>query len=130
MLDTLFRRKKSALKEGKWKEFNKHAVLISEGCYVNNTKDGVWKEYYDSGELMIEETFQNGVLHGHFASYHRNGNLLSVGAYVNGSREGYFRIHDEEGVYIKSLLFSNNNLVEGTEETTDENYEKHTKIQC
>lgn len=96
------------IKHGKWKEFNKHAVLIAEGVYMNNEKHGLWKEYYDTGTIMIEEHYNNGVQHGAFTSYYPNGQVCSQGHYVNGLREGIFRIYDEQGNYIRNLLFVGN----------------------
>lgn len=101
---------------GKWKEFNKHAVLIAEGNYLNNLKQGLWREYYDSGELMFEEYYNQGIQHGRFASYHPNGQLFSQGYYYNGAREGYFKVYDETGNHIRTLLFLNNNQIGDTDE--------------
>lgn len=108
--------KENELRNGKWKEFNKHAILISEGNYVNDVKDGVWREYDDStGVLTIEESYANGVQHGKFAAYHLNGKLLSEGEYRFGLREGYFRIYDESGVNVRNILFINDIEIEDTE---------------
>jgi antitoxin component YwqK of YwqJK toxin-antitoxin module len=97
------------LKNGKWKEFNKHAVLVAEGSYVNGKKHGTWREYYDhTGTIMIEEDYEHGVQHGRFVSYHPNGRMLSRGWFCLGSREGYFRVYDEEGQNVRNLLFANN----------------------
>lgn len=112
MFDSFFGKKKNRLKEGRWKEFNKHAVLISVGHYMHGNKHGQWVEYYDSGELMLEECFENGILHGRFATYHPNGNLMSEGEYVRGCREGFFTIYNDERQHIKSLLFRADNLME------------------
>jgi len=99
-------RKPLQTRNGKWKEFNKRAVLIAEGYYVNNKKHGVWREYYDSnGGLMIEETFWHGVQHGRFASYHPNGLVLSEGQFQNGLREGCFKVYDENGNNIRNIIF-------------------------
>ncbi|HCZ37420.1 MAG TPA: hypothetical protein DHV26_15990 [Cytophagales bacterium] len=118
IFDSFFGKKKNCSKEGRWKEFNKHAVLISVGNYMHGNKHGQWVEYYDSGELMLEENYENGILHGRFATYHPNGNLMSEGAYVQGSREGYFKIYNEEGRKTKSLLFIDNNLMEEIDATS------------
>jgi antitoxin component YwqK of YwqJK toxin-antitoxin module len=99
-------------KNGRWKEFNKHAVLISEGDYINDQKHGLWKEYFDTGELMIEEGYHYGVPHGRYITYHLNGKVLSHGQYIHGKREGYFKVYDESGLHVKSLSFDNNILVE------------------
>lgn len=99
-------------KNGKWKEFNKQAVLVSEGCYEHDLKHGTWKQYYETGELLIEETYELGVLHGRYASYHMNGKLLSEGDYQHGKREGFFEVFDEQGRPLKRLLFVNNVLLE------------------
>ena len=102
-------RKAVQSRNGKWKEFNKHAILISEGHYVNNKKHGIWREYYDStGSLMIEEAYWHGVQHGRFASYHPNGQLLSEGEFQNGSREGCFKVYDENGTNIRNIVFLDN----------------------
>lgn len=103
------------LKQGKWKEFNKHAVLIAEGNYLNGQKHGRWREYFDSGELMIEEDFEHGKSHGRFASYHRNGRVLSEGNFQNGFRNGEFKVFDEKGNHIKSLCFNRDYLIEELE---------------
>lgn len=110
ILDRFFYNKNSVRrnipqKNGKWKEFNKHAVLITEGVYVDGRKHGEWREYYDSGELLILETYHNGLLHGRYASFHRNGRLMSEGNYRNGLREGEFRVYDESGRHIESIWF-------------------------
>ena len=106
------------IKNGKWKEFNKHAVLIAEGVYINNKKHGIWREYYDhTGTLMIEENYRHGIQHGRYASFHPNGRLWSEGNFANGLREGFFRVYDENGKNIKTLLFINNNQIEDVEET-------------
>jgi antitoxin component YwqK of YwqJK toxin-antitoxin module len=102
-------------KNGKWKEFNKYAILIAEGFYLNNQKHGTWKEYYDhTGTIMIEENFQHGVPHGRFTSYHPNGKVLSQGEFCNGLREGTFNVYNEEGKNIRNLLFINNIQIEDT----------------
>ncbi|MGE0771946.1 MAG: toxin-antitoxin system YwqK family antitoxin [Cyclobacteriaceae bacterium] len=100
-------------KQGKWKEYNKHAILIAEGHYVDGHKQGRWKEYFDSGELMLEEDFERGIPDGRFISYHRNGRILSEGNFKNGLRSGEFRVYDEQGVHTKSLWFDDDTPVEG-----------------
>lgn len=106
--------KKIALapRNGKWKEFNKQAILVSEGYYQQNLKHGQWKEYYETGELLIEETYEHGTLHGRYASYHMNGKHMSEGQYQSGRREGYFRVYDENGRQLKQMRFVNNIMVE------------------
>jgi antitoxin component YwqK of YwqJK toxin-antitoxin module len=102
-------------KNGKWKEFNKQAILVSEGFYQHDLKHGLWKQYYETGELLIEETYDKGILHGRYASYHLNGQLLSEGEYQHGKREGFFNIFNEHGEQTKRLLFVNNVLLEEVE---------------
>lgn len=99
------------IKDGQWKEFNKRAILVSEGFYKNGVKHGYWKYYYDSGEQFIEEYFIEGRLHGRYIAFYMNGRLMSQGQYVNDSREGYFYLFDECGGLIKILLFNNNVLI-------------------
>ncbi|HEY0652219.1 MAG TPA: hypothetical protein VGD65_03785 [Chryseosolibacter sp.] len=104
------------IKNGKWKEFNKHAVLIAEGYYIDNLKHGVWREYYDhTGTIMIEEHYNHGIMHGRFTSYYPNGKKFSEGEFFNGSREGYFKIYDEHGQNIRNLLFIDNIQVADTQ---------------
>jgi antitoxin component YwqK of YwqJK toxin-antitoxin module len=107
------------IKSGKWKEFNKHAVLISEGTYVNNKKHGLWKEYYDhTGAIMIEEMYHNGIPHGRYTCFHPNGRIWSEGHFTHGLRQGYFRLYDEHGNNVRSLLFTNNKQIEETPNET------------
>lgn len=108
----LKKRNIKAPRNGKWKEFNKQAVLVSEGIYQHDLKHGCWKQYYETGELLIEETYDQGILHGRYASYHLNGQLLSEGEYQHGKREGFFDVFDEDGIPVKRLLFVNNVLLE------------------
>ena len=118
------------IKNGKWKEFNKRAVLIAEGVYINNLKHGVWREYYDhTGTIMIEENYKNGIQHGRYASYHPNGQIWSEGNFHNGLREGYFRVYDEHGNNTRNLLFINNSQIEDVVEHTrpDSVLPKHEK---
>lgn len=99
-------------RNGKYKEFNKHGVLVSEGVYVNGKKHGLWREYYDhTGSIMIEEHYKHGIPHGRFSSFHPCGRVYSTGMFVDGSREGYFRVYDEQGVNIRNLYFVDNQLV-------------------
>lgn len=120
MIITIFGKSKTKLKNGKWKEFNKRAVLIAEGHYLHDRKHGTWREYYDEGNLMLEETYENGVMHGKFSSYRPNGQKLSEGKYINGSREGYFKLFDESDRHTKSLLFVNNQLIKEIREVQNE----------
>ncbi len=112
MVENVSTTEEKGIRNGKWKEFNKHAVLIAEGVYVNNRKHGLWKEYYDTGELMIEESYLHGIQHGRYAAYHPNGVVFSEGQYMNGRREGYFRVYDERGKNIRNLRFTNNEEIE------------------
>ena len=110
----LKRNKAESERNGKWKEFNKEAILVSEGFYHRDLKHGNWRQYYETGELLIEETYEHGILHGRYASYHMSGPLLSEGSYQHGKREGFFDVYDENGNQIKRLLFVNNVLLEET----------------
>lgn len=113
MFSRLLKRKSTRNpRNGKWKEFNKQAILISEGHYLQDLKHGPWKQYYETGELLIEETYDKGTLHGRYAAYHMNGKLFSEGQYKHGRREGYFHIFNESGKHIKRMLFVNNIMVE------------------
>jgi antitoxin component YwqK of YwqJK toxin-antitoxin module len=109
-------KKKRRFRDGYWKEYNKSAVLISEGSYLNNVKHGIWNEYYDSGELMIEEHYVHGIKHGRFRTFHRNGNVMSDGIFQNGRCEGFFKAYDENGKIIRKVLFVNDKEVAGVEE--------------
>ena len=113
----LKRKNKKNPKNGKWKEFNKQAILVSEGYYQHDLKHGTWKQYYETGELLIEETYDQGVLHGRYASYHMNGHIFSEGKYQHGKREGFFNIFDEKVRHLKRLLFVNNVLLEESDLT-------------
>jgi antitoxin component YwqK of YwqJK toxin-antitoxin module len=110
----MIKQKVVQVKNGKWLEFNKHAVLIAEGVYVNNHKHGAWREYYDhTGTIMIEENYQHGIQHGPYTSFHPNGQVLSQGNFVNGLREGLFRVYDEHGKNTRNLFFVKNEEIDG-----------------
>lgn len=112
---SLFKRKADPMRNGKWKEFNKHAILIAEGRYVNDKKHGIWREYFDdNGSLMVEEAYSHGVPDGRFISYHPNGKPLSKGEFKNGLREGVFTIYDENGSIIRNMVFFRNKEIELT----------------
>jgi antitoxin component YwqK of YwqJK toxin-antitoxin module len=109
-------KKSQRMEDGKWKEFNKHAVLISEGNYINGKKHGTWREYYDhTGSIMIEENYNNGIAHGRYRSFHPNGRVWSEGQFVNGMRENYFSVYDENGMQVRSMLFIHNKQIEDVE---------------
>jgi antitoxin component YwqK of YwqJK toxin-antitoxin module len=109
--------KTDKIKNGKWKEFNKHAVLIAEGVYANGLKHGTWREYYDdTGAIVVEEDYLHGIQHGLYRSFYPNGRIFSEGQFINGLREGYFKIYDEHGNYIRHILFSSNQKVEDSGE--------------
>jgi len=99
-------------KNGKWKEFNKNAILISEGHYVDGQRDGCWRFYYDSGELLIEEEYSMGKKHGKYNSFFRSGNLMSEGKFSEDHRQGEFRVYNEQGRLTKVLVFKNDGLIE------------------
>ncbi|MFZ1806426.1 MAG: hypothetical protein WAU36_04355 [Cyclobacteriaceae bacterium] len=99
-------------KNGTWKEFNKHAILISEGYYVDGIRDGLWKFYYDSGELLIEEEYDHGKKNGKYSSFFRNGKLMSNGKFSNDLRQGEFKVYNDQGRLTKVLTFKNDTLIE------------------
>lgn len=99
-------------KNGKWKEFNRHAILISEGQYVDGDRDGLWRFYYDSGELLIEEEYNCGKKNGKYCSFFRNGKPMSHGKFSNDLRHGEFRVYTEQGRLTKVLVFNNDELIE------------------
>lgn len=115
------------IKDGKWKEFNKQAILVAEGNYKNGFKHGCWKYYYDTGEPVIEEHFSEGRLHGRYTSFYTSGRIMAVGQYVNDSREGKFYLFDEDGALTKMLVFNDNTQIEETivSNATEKGMESH-----
>lgn len=109
----LFRKKKQ-LKNGTWREYNKHAVMITEGNFLNDMKHGVWRYYYDTGSLAIEEHYEHGKLHGTYRSFFPGGMLMSEGHYEQDLREGYFHVYDEQERLIRLILYARNVLVTDT----------------
>jgi antitoxin component YwqK of YwqJK toxin-antitoxin module len=109
--------KAAQIKNGNWREFNKHAVLIAEGIYLSNKKHGTWCEYYDhTGTIMITETYQHGIQHGPYASFYPSGQVCSQGQFINGRREGMFKVYDEQGNNIRNLLFIDDVEIENSNE--------------
>lgn len=104
------------LRQGVWVEYNKHAVVISRGTYIDDVKHGLWREYYDSGALMLEEHYEKGTMHGVFTSYHPNGARCSEGNFIQGHRHGAFLVYDEGGNHVRTLLFDRDELVRESHE--------------
>lgn len=102
------------IRNGKWKEFNKHAILINEGYYLEGIKHGLWRFYYDTGELIIEEHYDQGQKNGSYTSYFRNKGIMSQGQFVNNLREGTFKVYNEAGEVTKIMIFKNDVLIEET----------------
>lgn len=102
----------TAQRQGTWVEYNKHAVVIARGSYLDNQKHGLWREYYDTGELMLEENYVQGIAHGRFATFHPNGQACSEGSFVNGQRHGAFRVFDEAGRHVRTMVFEGDVLME------------------
>ncbi len=106
--------KKKKLKNGTWREYNKHAVIVTEGTFMNDLKHGAWRYYYDTGGLAIEEQYEHDKLHGVYKSFFPNGTLMSEGRYEHGSREGYFQVYSEQGRLVRVMLYARNVLVTDT----------------
>lgn len=121
-----FGRKK---KNGVWREYNKHAVLITEGTFLNDQKHGLWRYYYDSSELAIEEYYELDRLHGQYRSFYTNGQRMSEGQYEHGSREGYFHVYNEEGLLVRVMLYARNVLITDTPQPQQSATKKLTLLQ-
>ncbi|HET9053521.1 MAG TPA: hypothetical protein VFM90_05070 [Cyclobacteriaceae bacterium] len=106
--------KKKKLKNGTWREYNKHAVMITEGTFVNDLKHGPWRYFYDIGGLAIEEHYEHDKLHGVYKSFFPGDKLMSEGRYEHGSREGHFRVYNEQGKLVRVMVYARNVLVSDT----------------
>ena len=118
LISLFFKKKQDKIpvkKNGRWKEFSKQGVLISEGDYRDDLRSGNWKFYYETGELAIEETYETGSLEGIFKSYYKNGQTISFGRYINNRREGKFVIFNELGQVVKTMTFKGDILMEEIE---------------
>jgi antitoxin component YwqK of YwqJK toxin-antitoxin module len=126
MMRRIFKVGKKKPKNGRWKEFNKHAVLVAEGMHNDGLKHGIWRYYYDTGEPAIEETYVNGRMHGTYTSYHLNGSMMSEGQYENDCREGPFNIYNEQGELLKVMHFVNNILMSENYSSSELSTERET----
>lgn len=106
--------KKKKLKNGTWREYNKHAVMITEGTFLNDLKHGTWRYYYETGTLAIEENYAYDKLHGPYKSFFPEGTLMSEGLYEHNAREGYFQVYNEQGQLVRAILYVRNMLVTDT----------------
>lgn len=113
LLKKLFGQKKK-LKNGTWREYNKHAVMITEGQFLNDLKHGAWRYYYDTGGLAIEEHYELGKKHGTYKSFFPGGMVMSEGRYEHDLREGYFHVYDERERLVRVILYAHNVLVTDT----------------
>lgn len=99
-------------RDGHWKEFSQHGILLKEGDYRDGLKTGKWKLYYDTGELAIEETYYEGKREGLFQSFYHSGQPISEGQYRDGKREGRFNVFDNSGKLVKTMLFKDDVLID------------------
>jgi len=106
--------KKKKVRNGSWREYNKHAVVITEGTFLNDLKHGAWRYYYETGALAIEEHYAHGKLHGTYKSFFPGGTLMSEGRYEHDLREGYFQVYDEQEKLVRAILYARNVLVTDT----------------
>jgi antitoxin component YwqK of YwqJK toxin-antitoxin module len=106
--------KKKRLKNGMWREYNKHAIVVTEGTFMNDLKHGAWRYYYDTGSLAIEEHYEYSKLHGVYKSFFPDGALMSEGRYEHDSREGNFQVYNEQGKLVRVILYVRNVLVKDT----------------
>lgn len=106
--------KKKKVKNGTWREYNKHAVIITEGTFLNDQKHGAWRYYYETGTLAIEEHYAHGKLQGTYKSFFPSGVLMSEGCYEQDLREGYFQVYDEQENLVRAILYARNVLVTDT----------------
>jgi antitoxin component YwqK of YwqJK toxin-antitoxin module len=103
-------------RNGKYKEHNRHGILIREGNYKNGLRSGTWKIYNElTGQLVIEEDYNNGVLDGTYRSFYEDGSVFSVGQYLKNKRDGEFKVFDRNGKHIMTMRFQEDTLLEVTE---------------
>jgi antitoxin component YwqK of YwqJK toxin-antitoxin module len=103
-------------RNGKYKEHNRHGILVREGDYRNGLRSGTWKIYNElTGQLVIEEEYKDGVLHGKYRSFYEDGSVFSVGNYYRNKREGEFRVFDRNQQHIMTMRFHDDVLLEVTE---------------
>lgn len=125
----LFRKKKK-VKNGTWREYNKHAVMITEGSFINDLKHGIWRYFYDSGALAIEEHYEHGRMHGAYRSFFPNGRVMSEGRYEYDLREGYFQVYDEDGRLARIILYARNLLITDIPQVIEPSMNKLTPLQA
>ena len=99
-------------RDGHWKEFSKHGILIKEGDYRDGHKTGKWKLYYETGRIAIEETYSEGKKEGPFQSFYETGQPISEGQYRDGKREGRFNVFDISGKLVKTMVLKDDVLVD------------------
>jgi antitoxin component YwqK of YwqJK toxin-antitoxin module len=114
-------KKQNLRRNGPWREFNKHGILVLEGSYKDGVRVGKWKSYYETGELVMEENYVYGVMEGPFKSYYKNGQVLSEGHYIENKREGKFCVYHISGRLTKTMIFEDDVLVEELFEDGDDN---------
>lgn len=103
-------------RDGKYKEHNRHGILIREGYYKNGLRTGTWKIYNElTGQLVIEEDYANGILDGTYRSFYEDGSVFSIGHYKKNKRDGEFQVYDRNGRHVMTMKFRNDVLMHVTE---------------
>lgn len=87
------------------KEYWDDGNILKEGPLKNGKRDGTWQSFYRDGVLWSEGSFNEGAREGVSITYHPNGRKKYHGFFTNGKKSGTWKFYDEEGEFIKDVVF-------------------------
>lgn len=97
--------------DGEFIEYHANGNIKTKGHLKNGKRTGVWTSYFLNGKVQSESKFDKGKLNGKTAAYYPNGNVQYMGLYVNNQKDDHWFFYQEDGSYLKEILFKNGDKV-------------------
>lgn len=92
-------------RNGIWQTYSPEGVLLEECNYLNDKLDGVFKSYYLNGNVSLEENYVAGKTNGKSTAYYPNKNVSMTGNHHNGWRDGEWSTYDVNGKIRSTILY-------------------------
>ena len=113
--ESINRRDKNGLKQGRWKFFFDNGIVRMEGSYKDDKKNGYFKDYNEEGNLLTVSKFVDDIKQEdapELASldirtdYYPSGKIKTVASYKGETPEGVRREYAENGTIVAGYIFT------------------------
>jgi uncharacterized protein len=113
--ESINRKDKNGLKQGRWKFFYENGLVREEGTYKDDRKNGYFKEYNEEGNLLTVFKYVDDVKQEdapELASldirtdYYPDGKIKTVASYKGETPEGVRREYSETGAIVAGYIFT------------------------